>query len=86
MSNIIIPSDPNAKDAIRSAIKELDASMIRVKAERDLQKDILQNIQDKVDVPKKYIKKMATIYHKQNLQEVKAENDDLETLYEAVNP
>lgn len=86
MSNIIIPSDPNAKDAIRNAIKELDASMIRVKAERDLQKDILQNIQDKVDVPKKYIKKMATIYHKQNLQEVKAENDDLETLYEAVNP
>ena len=86
MSNIIIPSDPQAKETIRNAIKELDASMIRVKAERDLQKEILQGVQDKVDVPKKYIKKMATIYHKQNLQEVKAENDDLETLYEAVNP
>ena len=58
--------------------------MTRMDAERDLIKNILQDVDDDTGVPKKYIRKMARIYHKQNLNEVKAENDDVETLYETV--
>ena len=85
MSNVVIPSDDESKKRIRGALEEISNSMTRMGAERDLIKNILQDVEDDTQVPKKYIRKMATIFHKQNLNEVKAENDDVETLYEAVN-
>jgi viroplasmin and RNaseH domain-containing protein len=84
MSNITIPSDPQTKQALLNALKEMSNSMTRVDAEKDLQKEIIEEVSDKTEVPKKYISKLARIYHKQNISEVKTENDDLETLYEVV--
>lgn len=84
MSNIIIPSDPNTKQTLLNALKEMSDSMTRVEGEKNLQKEIIDDVSDKVEVPKKYIRKMASIYHKQNLTEVKNEMDDVEALYEAV--
>jgi len=86
MANIIIPSDEQSKKTIKDALAQISDSLTRIEAERDHIKDILQVVEDKVDIPKKYIRKMARIYHKQNMSEVKAENDDIETLYEVVNP
>ena len=45
---------------------------------------VSQDVEDDTQVPKKYLRKMANIFHKQNLNEVKTENDDVETLYETV--
>jgi hypothetical protein len=84
MSNVVIPSDDETKKRIRGALEEISNSMTRMGAERDLIKNILQDVENDTQVPKKYIRKMATIFHKQNLNEVKAENDDVETLYETV--
>lgn len=84
MSNIIVPSDPQTKQTILNALKEISNSMTRIDSEKDLIKEIVEEVSDKTEVPKKYINKLARIYHKQNISEVKAENDDLETLYEAV--
>jgi viroplasmin and RNaseH domain-containing protein len=84
MSNITIPSDPQTKQTLLNALKEMSNSMTRVDAEKDLQKEIIEEVSDKTEVPKKYISKLARIYHKQNISEVKTENDDLETLYEVV--
>ena len=84
MSNVVIPSDDETKKRVRDALVEISNSMTRMDAERDLIKNILQDVDDDTGVPKKYIRKMARIYHKQNLNEVKAENDDVETLYETV--
>lgn len=84
MSNIIIPSDPQTKQVILNALKEMSNSMTRVDSEKELQKEIVEEVSDKADIPKKYLNKMARIYHKQNLQEVKSEMDDLEALYESV--
>lgn len=86
MSNIVIPSDEGTRDKIRSALHQISDSMTRIDAERDHIKEILQVIQDETEVPKKYVNKMAVIYHKQNLAEVKAENSDLEDLYEVIKP
>ena len=85
MSNVVIPSDDETKKRIRGALEEISNSMTRMGAERDLIKNILQDVEDDTQVPKKYLRKMANIFHKQNLNEVKTENDDVETLYEAVN-
>ena len=84
MRNVVIPSDDETKKRIRGALEEISNSMTRMGAERDLIKNILQDVEDDTQVPKKYLRKMANIFHKQNLNEVKTENDDVETLYETV--
>lgn len=83
-TNIVVPSSPADRKAIKDALQEISNSLTRIEAERDMIKDILQAVQDNQKVPKKYVRKLAKIYHKQNYTEVQQEQDDLETLYETV--
>lgn len=84
MSNFIVPSSPEDRKKIKDALIEISASLTRMEAERDLIKDILVEVEDKFELPKKYIRKLAKIYHKQNYAEIRQEQDDVETLYETV--
>jgi archaellum component FlaC len=84
MSNVAIPSSPEDRKKIMNAIQEISNSLTRVEAERDLIKDILQDIEDKFELPKKYTRKIAKIYHKQNFTEVQQEQEELESIYETV--
>jgi len=84
MSNVIVPSSPEDRKKILDALVEISASLTRIEAERDLIKDILVSVEDKFELPKKYIRKLAKIYHKQNFTEIQQEQDDVETLYESV--
>lgn len=84
MSNITIPSSPEDRKKILNAIQEISNSLTRIAAERDLIKEILQNVEDNFELPKKYTRKVAKIYHKQNFKEVQAEQSELETIYETV--
>jgi hypothetical protein len=84
MSNVNIPSSPEDRKKIMNAIQEISNSFTRVEAERDLIKDILQDIEDKFELPKKYTRKIAKIYHKQNFTEVQQEQEELESIYETV--
>lgn len=83
-TNIVVPSSPEDRKAIKNALQEISNSLTRIEGERDLIKDILQTVQDNQSIPKKYVRKLAKIYHKQNYNEVQQEQDDLETLYETV--
>ena len=75
-------SNPADKKKLEDAVVELSNSMTRVDAERDLQKDIVDRIADEVGVEKKYVKKLATIYHRQTFAQVQTEQEELESLYE----
>ena len=55
--------------------------MTRVDGERDFQKEAIVEVAKKLNLEKKYVRKLARIYHKNNLNEVKQENEDVETLY-----
>lgn len=83
-TNVVVPSSPEDRKAIKDALREISDSMTRMEAEKDLIKDILQTIYDNQKVPKKYTRKLARIYHKQNYTEVQQEQDDLDALYETV--
>lgn len=83
-TNVVVPSSPEDRRAIKNALQEISNSFTRIEAERDLIKDILQTVQDNQNVPKKYVRKLAKIYHKQNFPEIQQEQDDVETLYETV--
>jgi hypothetical protein len=77
-------SNPADRKAIYEAMREISNSMTRMEAERDLISETLKSIKDQFELPPKYTRKLARIYHKQNFQEVKAEQEEVETLYETI--
>lgn len=77
-------SNPADRKAIYEAIREISNSMTRMEAERDLISETLKDIKEKFELPPKYTRKLARIYHKQNFQEVKAEQEEVETLYDTI--
>lgn len=83
-TNVVVPSSTADRQAIQKALQEISASLTRIDGEKDLIKDILTTIEDKQNIPKKYMRKIAKIYHNQNFNEVQQEQEDLETLYETV--
>jgi hypothetical protein len=84
MSNVALPSSPEDRKKILASVQEISNSLTRIEAERDLIKEILADVQDKFALPKKYTRKVAKIYHKQNFSEVQQEQEELEAIYETV--
>lgn len=82
--SVTIPSLPEDKKKIRQALQEISNSLTRMEAERDLIKDILQTVEDNYKIKKKYTRRLAKVYHKQNFTQVQQDQQDLETLYESV--
>lgn len=74
-------SNPVDRKKIKDALQEISDSMTRIEAERDLIKDIVNDINDNFKLPKKYVNKMARIFHKQNFAKEQQETDELESLY-----
>ena len=79
--NKLLPED---QKRVVNAIKEMSDSMTRIDAEKDLIKDIVQVTFENHEIDKKHIRKLAAIYHKANIDEVRTEFDDLESLYETL--
>lgn len=69
---------------LRKAILELNDSMTRVGAERDLQKEIINDIHDKLGVDKRMVRRMAKAYFKANFKDEVQENNDFEEFYVTV--
>ena len=86
MSNMVtIPSSPEDRKQVRDRLSEISDSLIRIEAERDHINDILSDLQNEYELPKKYMRKVAKVYHKQNIHEVKEEFSDIEDIYNAVS-
>jgi|TARA_B100001093_G_scaffold503386_1_gene557687 hypothetical protein len=84
MSNVIIPSTDADKKRIKDCVIEISNSMTRVAAEKAFIKEAILSCCDDVEIDKKHLRKMATIYYKQNLSEVVGEIEEVEALYENV--
>ena len=84
MSNVMIPSSDADKKRIKDVMIEISNSMTRIAAEKDFIKEAILSCCDEVEVDKKHLRKMATIYYKQNLAEVVGEVSDVEALYESI--
>lgn len=74
-------SSPADRKVLHDAIQELSNSMTRVEAERDFMKEAIVDVAKKLNLDKKHVRKLARIYHKNNLNEVKQEQEDVEALY-----
>ena len=74
----------DAKKKITGAMNEISSSMLRTEAEKDLQKNIINDLFDEHKIPKKVLAKMARVYHKQNFAEEKATHEEFEELYHTI--
>ena len=83
-ASVIIPSSPEDRAKVQAALKEISAAMTRAEAERDYINESLKMLEDNFELPKKYMRKVARVYHKQNINEVKNEFSDIEDIYTAV--
>ena len=80
----MVVNNPNYRQAIMGALQEYSNSCTRAAAEKDLQKNIVADLSDKVGIDKKFLNKLATMYHNQNFQQFQQEREEIEELYESV--
>jgi len=86
MSNTVtIPSSPEDRKEIRKRLGEISDSLTRIEMERDHINNILADMQDEYELPKKHMRKVSKVFHKQNINEVKEEFSDVEDIYNAVS-
>lgn len=71
---------------LRGRFSELSNSMTRIEAERDLMKEIYANLKEDFELHPKIARKLAKIYHKRNIVEVKAEAEEVESIYDSIVP
>jgi hypothetical protein len=77
-------SNPADRDKLLGVLKECSNSLVRMEAERDLIKEAVKDICDKLQLPKRVVNKMVKVYHKQNFDEEVAVQDQFMELYNAV--
>lgn len=77
-------SSPEDRKKIRDAIQEISNSLIRMEAERDLIKEIVKEVSDEHQIPRKIVSKIAKTFHRQNLTQEVADHEDFVDLYETV--
>ena len=72
------------KKGIQKVVQDCSDSLIRMESEREFIKEAIVGLSDKYGVDKKHMRKVINIYYKQNLNEVKEENTEVEDLYETL--
>jgi len=75
---------PNDRLKLEAALKDMSTSMTRVAAERDLQKNVIGDICEELNLNKKVFRKLAKTYHKQNFADEVASHQEFEQLYATV--
>lgn len=82
---VVVPSSPADLKTIADAVDEIVDCMARIAAERDAIKDILAAVVEKVDVPKKYVRKLAKVQFADSYEKEVGEAEDFQELYEKVS-
>jgi hypothetical protein len=72
------------KKKIKGALQEASNSLTRIDAERDLVKNIINDTSNTFQIPKKTVKKLINVYHKQNFSLELEEHEEFESMYQAI--
>jgi predicted metalloendopeptidase len=81
---VILPSNPAAIKAIKSAAREASDCYLRISAEKDQIKAIVEKIAEEHELPKPYVNKMFRTYHKASFDKEQMEQADFSALYETI--
>lgn len=69
---------------LRKALEDLSVHFARIEIEREGIKDAIAALNEKYEVPKAMLSKLANMLHLQNASEVLSKNQELEELYEEI--
>ena len=72
------------KKALKGVLDELSNSMLRVKSEKEFQKEAIEDAAEKFNMNKNILRKMAKVYHNNSFTEEVMEMEEFQTLYESV--
>ena len=75
---------PSQKATIKGCLHEISNSMTRNEAERDNIREIVNRLHDEFGFKKRMARKLARVFHKRNLEEENALQEELTETYEAV--
>lgn len=75
---------PQQKTAIKSCLQEISNSLTRVEAERDNIREIVNRCATEFEMNKRITRKLARIFHKNNIDEERAEQEEISNTYDAV--
>ena len=78
----ILPSDNNSRELLKNAIIEIVSSKYRMEGEKDLQKNIIENLQEKVNIDKKTINTFVKWQMNNSSSQDLAEISELEGAYD----
>jgi ribosome-binding protein aMBF1 (putative translation factor) len=75
------------KAELKKTVQDLNDSLTRAAAERELQKEAITALSDKLGIDKKLIRRLAKTYFKANFNEESEENKTFEDFYTMIiNP
>jgi hypothetical protein len=83
-AGFVMPSSPADRKHILDVMAEISGSKTRAEAERDFQKEAINDLSDKFKIPKRLLNRFAKAYHKSSFQEEKAVDDDFELLVDTL--
>lgn len=69
---------------LKKGLREMSDVMTMQEAQRDTMKELITHLYEELKLPKKLIRKMAKTYHLRNYNEVVAEQEEFEALYEGI--
>ena len=83
-AGFVMPSSPADRKHILDVMMEISGSKTRQEAERNFQKEAINNLHDKFKIPKRLLNRFAKAYHKSSFQEEKAVDSDFELLVDTL--
>lgn len=82
MSNI--PSSTEDRKAILTALDQISESMSEMQTQREQIRETLKALEDKYKLSTKTFRKVAMMYHKQNVVEFENETSEIKEVYKTI--
>ena len=80
----IMPTNPEVIKQIKDCCFEISSSFTRIESEKDLIKEALEVLAEDTEIPKKHLAKISRLFHKSNKDQVEAEQENTNTLYDTI--
>lgn len=80
----VLPSNPEDRKRIVELFEEVSKSLTRIEGERTYVKEAITIASENYNIPKKVLSKAAKVFHKQNFDELSAEEEQFADFYDTI--
>ena len=79
-----LPNTPEDKKAIKEAFQQISEALTEAQTQKATVNDILEALEEKYTLPKKTLRKVAYMFHRQTVTQFETETDEIKELYTAI--